>query len=152
MVIAQLTIAGFLGLKKAVVAAPLMVPVLLGTILFIVYLKESIFSAGTFLAASTCGDEDDENQVREVDYNEFTNQYKSPSLMSRFADVDWDAGKRSVSNSMHHVALEDGRVGGGVQSVGNNLDDNSKAGSGDASQLNGNLGRRELLARIWSLR
>jgi hypothetical protein len=32
---------------------------------------------------------------------------KSPSLMSRFTDVDWDSGKRSLSNSRRRVAVED---------------------------------------------
>ena len=152
MIISQLTIAGFLALKKSAVAAPLMIPLLIGTILYIVHLKESLFSAGTFLAASTCVEEDDLNQVRGVDYSEFKNQYKNPALMSRFAPVDWDAGKRSVTSCAHSLDVVDGNVAGDALTGVNNLDDASRAGSGEAPESNGSLGRRALLARFWSLR
>lgn len=109
VVIAQLTLLGFLGLKKAAIAAPMMVPLLIFTILFILYLHERHFKIGRNLPARACLRQDMENIEDEVDFSSFKNEYKNPALMARFLDVDWDSGKdeKKVRNKKTNLSVEE---------------------------------------------
>jgi hypothetical protein len=99
IVVAQLTVVGFLFLKVATIAAALMIPLVVITCLFIIYVSQCHFVIGKYLPARTCRSQDLANEDDEVDYSEFKNSYKNPALMARFLDADWSSGKPSESQT-----------------------------------------------------
>jgi hypothetical protein len=109
IIISQLTLMGFLTLKEFAISIPLMVPLLVITCIFIMYLRQRHFTIGTYLAARACLSQDLANEGEGVDYNIFKNQYKNPALMERIAEPDWDSGKnekRKAANSTHGTGVE----------------------------------------------
>ena len=152
MVIGELTIAAFLALKRTLVAGPLMIPLLIWTILFIVYVKESHFAAGTFLAASICMEDDAANQALGVDFNQFENSYKHPALIVLDVQADCDPAIRS-SSSNHSAGLDCEESGNDIQEiVARDSDQDANVDSGEILKPDHSLGRRELFARFWSLK
>eukprot|EP00545_Synedropsis_sp_CCMP1620_P014896 CAMPEP_0119011692 /NCGR_PEP_ID=MMETSP1176-20130426/5833_1 /TAXON_ID=265551 /ORGANISM="Synedropsis recta cf, Strain CCMP1620" /LENGTH=135 /DNA_ID=CAMNT_0006964551 /DNA_START=252 /DNA_END=659 /DNA_ORIENTATION=- len=87
---------GFLTLKEFPISIPLMVPLLVITCLFIVYLNQRHFSKGQYLAGTTCTEQDAENAEDGTDFSVFKNEYKNPALLTRVADADWDSGKKEA--------------------------------------------------------
>lgn len=145
MVIALLTIGGFLGLKKATIALPMLIPLLCATIYFIIYVRTHHFMPGRVLAASCCIAEDTANKDRGADYNEFLGEYKQPTLRIRSLDVDWNAGHpMEKSNSDHFAAAENGDE--------EHASNNNDVSQGNAAEFRRNLGPRELLVRMWSIK
>lgn len=63
ILIGEVTIAGFLALKKTPAASALMIPLLILTILFVVYLGQQHFQMTKFLSAKQCMDEDRKNNA-----------------------------------------------------------------------------------------
>ena len=107
ILIAELTLVGFLGLKQSAMGVGLMIPLVVVTCLFMIYLGQRHFKIGKHLPAQACLSQDMANQDDDVDYDEFKNQYKNPSLMARFLDADWDSGKQMPSRSVA-FAVDDG--------------------------------------------
>jgi hypothetical protein len=107
ILIAQLTLVGFLGLKESAIGVGLMIPLVVVTCLFMIYLGQRHFRIGKHLPAQACLSQDLANQDDDVDYEEFRNQYKNPSLMARFLDADWDSGKEMPTRSVT-LAVDDG--------------------------------------------
>jgi hypothetical protein len=89
ILIAQLTLLSFLALRGSEIAAIFMIPLLIVTCMFISHVNEHYCKLGEFLPAKECLSQDMANDDDGLDYNEFTNIYKNPSLMSRFEDIDW---------------------------------------------------------------
>ena len=100
ILIAQLTLVGFLTLKRSAIGAGLMIPLVVMTCLFIIYLGQRHFKIGTHLPARACLSQDMANHDDGVAYDEFKNQYKNPALMTGFLDADWDSGKATSSRSV----------------------------------------------------
>lgn len=150
MVIAQLTIGGFLGLKKATIALPMLIPLFCATIYFIIYVRSHHFMPGRFLAASCCIAQDAANKDRGANFNEFSGEYKQPTLRMRFLDVDWNAGRSmDNSNSDHFVEAK--------ALVAENEDEENVTNNNGESPVNNaefrrSLGPRELLVRMWSIK
>jgi Calcium-dependent channel, 7TM region, putative phosphate len=107
ILIAQLTIVGFLALKHSAIGAGLMIPLVVVTCLFMIYLGQRHFKIGKHLPARACLSQDMANHDDDVDYDEFKNQYKNPALMARFLDADWDSGKPMPNRSVT-FAVDDG--------------------------------------------
>jgi Calcium-dependent channel, 7TM region, putative phosphate len=80
IVIAELTLWGFLGIKKAGVAISTMIPLMVMTALFIVYLIQNFFSLGQYLPAHTGLGQDLDNAEAGVDFEPFRNMYRHPAL------------------------------------------------------------------------
>jgi hypothetical protein len=80
IVIAQLTLFGFLGIKKAGVAISTMIPLMIMTALFIVYLIQNFFTLGQYLPAHTGLSQDLDNNEAGVDFEPFRNLYRHPAL------------------------------------------------------------------------
>jgi Calcium-dependent channel, 7TM region, putative phosphate len=150
MVIALLTIGGFLGLKKATIALPLLIPLLGATIYFIIYVRRHHFLPGRFLATSSCIAQDAANKDRGANYNEFSDEYKQPMLKVRFLDVDWNA--RHSMDKSHSDRLAEGQASTAEKDDEENVKNLKDECPGDATDCRRSLGPRELLVRIWSLR
>jgi len=58
MLIAQFTIVGLMALKKAVIATPLMIPLIVITVLFNAYIRQQHFRVAEFLPSRECLKED----------------------------------------------------------------------------------------------
>lgn len=106
IVIAQLTLVGFLALKGSAVGVSLMVPLVVVTVLFIIYLSSCYFKIGKYLPARTCLSQDMANADDGVEYDEFKKKYQNPALTARFMDADWDSGKSMSSRPPTMLALE----------------------------------------------
>jgi calcium permeable stress-gated cation channel len=118
MVIAQLTLMGFLALKGSVVGASLMVPLVVMTILFIIYLSSCYFRIGEYLPARACLNQDLANADNGVEYDEFKKKYQNPALTARFMDADWDSGISMSSRASTELALE-AAIGTGFEGENN---------------------------------
>ena len=110
IVVAQLTLLGFLALKEAAIAAPLLIPLMVITWLFIAYVNQCHFTKGWYLPAIACISQDLANEDDEVDFSEFKNEYKNPALMVRFLDADWGSGIQSESRTTVKFADEEGKA------------------------------------------
>jgi hypothetical protein len=69
-----------LGIKKAGVAISTMIPLMVMTALFIVYLIQNFFSLGQYLPAHTGLGQDLDNAEAGVDFEPFRNMYRHPAL------------------------------------------------------------------------
>lgn len=88
IVVAQITLWGFLGIKKAGVAVSAMIPLMVMTGIFIVYLIQNFFSLGRFLPAHTGLGHDLDNAESGVDFEQFRNLYRNPALLVLEDDED----------------------------------------------------------------
>jgi len=93
IMLAQITLVGFFALKQSPVSMALMIPLIVCTFLFIVYLRQRHFDIGTNLPARTCLSQDLYNADDGVDFGALKDEYKNPALREPFLDPDWDSGK-----------------------------------------------------------
>lgn len=87
IVIAQITLWGFLGLKGAGIALSLLIPLMVVTALFIIYLVQNFFSLGTYLPAHAGRSTDLDNTEAGVSFAPFRDLYKNPALLKSPADT-----------------------------------------------------------------
>lgn len=80
MIIAQIVLLGWFGIKKAPVAAGLMVPLLIITILFNYYIRQQHFRVTENLPTGECNEMDYKNLP--MDYSFVRDKYKQPALCS----------------------------------------------------------------------
>ena len=84
LIIAEVTIVGFLALKTAPVASSLMVPLLIITILFNIYIRQKHYAVTNFLSGCACVDADRKNNIDgPMDMRFISNQYKQPELRDK---------------------------------------------------------------------
>jgi Calcium-dependent channel, 7TM region, putative phosphate len=90
MLIAQLTIVGFLALKKSTIAVPLMLPLIGMTVVFNFFVRQRHFRISENLPACECLSKDSENIENIVSFDEFKDQYLQPSLTVSLIEPEWD--------------------------------------------------------------
>ena len=85
LIIGELTIVGFLALKTAPLASSLMIPLLLVTILFNIYIRQMHFAVTNFLPGCVCAEVDRKNKMDGQMHMKFLsmNQYKQPELRDK---------------------------------------------------------------------
>eukprot|EP00536_Pseudo-nitzschia_multiseries_P006000 jgi/Psemu1/239012/estExt_Genewise1.C_1230035 len=84
LIIAEVTIVGFLALKNAPVAYSLMLPLLYVTVLFNVYIRQKHFAVANFLPGCVCVEADSRNNADgPMDMRFLTNQYQQPELRDK---------------------------------------------------------------------
>jgi hypothetical protein len=84
ILIGEITIAGFLGLKKTPAASALMVPLLIITILFVIYLGQQHYLMTRFLSAQQCMDEDRKNNAgHPMDMSFLKGKYIQPEMRKK---------------------------------------------------------------------
>lgn len=84
LLIAELTIVGLLALKKVPVASSAMIPLVIVTVLFNIYIRQKHFSATDFLPGIDCVEADRKNnQDGPMDMRFISNQYKQPELRDK---------------------------------------------------------------------
>jgi hypothetical protein len=84
ILIGEVTIVGFLALKKTPAASALMIPLLIITVLFVIYLGQQHFKMTKFLASSQCMDTDRKNNAgRPMDMGNMKGQYIQPELREK---------------------------------------------------------------------
>ena len=91
MVIAQVTILGFLALKKAVAAMPLMMPLVVITLLFNLYTRQQHYRVGFHVASEECFEMDDMERLEEEELDLaslFKNAYLQPALKVKMVNPD----------------------------------------------------------------
>ena len=79
MLIAEMTNAGMLALKRGTVAAPLMAPLIITTGLFFIYLQQQHFRVASRLPSRLCMKQDLINS-RELDFGFLRNAYLQPEM------------------------------------------------------------------------
>lgn len=84
ILIGEVTIVGFLALKKTPAASALMIPLLIITILFVIYLGQQHFKMTKFLSSSQCMDTDRKNNIgRPMNMELLKGQYIQPELRDK---------------------------------------------------------------------
>jgi hypothetical protein len=84
MLIGEVTIVGFLVLKMTPLAVSLMIPLLIMTILFTIYLNQKHFLMTQFLPARVAMDADyHNNHGRILDLSSFKNKYVQPEMLEK---------------------------------------------------------------------
>lgn len=88
LIIAEITLFGIMGLKKGVIAAPLCLPLLIVTVLFMQYLKQQHYIVPNRLPSIECSIEDMTND--DADNYEFLHcgMYLQPALRTRTLEPD----------------------------------------------------------------
>lgn len=88
MIVAQLTLVGFLVLKKSLYAIPFMVPLLVISFLFILYLNNYKLHASFHLPTSDCVEADKRHRLRDFDFAK--GKYIQPCIQSAQSDTIFD--------------------------------------------------------------
>lgn len=84
MIIAQITLFGFLALKRTAIAIPLLVPLLLMNLLFQWYINQKHNQVATFLPSHECIEIDRKNNAMgPMDYSFLIDEYKQPQLKAK---------------------------------------------------------------------
>jgi hypothetical protein len=96
LLMSQLIILSVLFRAEATIIGYSMLPLFVITCLFINNLHTNYFQIATNLPAHMCLNQDLENLEDNVDFTEFTNQFKNPALHSQIVDADWNAGKNEA--------------------------------------------------------
>lgn len=79
MLVAEITLAGVLALKKAAVAAPMMAPLIIATILFYMYVNQQHFRVANYLPSRLSLRQDLMNH-RELDFDFLRDAYLQPEM------------------------------------------------------------------------
>lgn len=80
--IAELTIAGLMSLKGGAVAVPLMIPLIVITVLFSMYIRERHFTVATHLPTRLCLQQDQKTR-HSVDFGFLKNAYLQPEMREK---------------------------------------------------------------------
>lgn len=83
MLISEITILGLLGLKQSVVASILMIPLLIVTVLFNIYVKQQHFSIAEHLPTAKCLDVDVRKGEEGFQSDFLVGAYTQPALKSK---------------------------------------------------------------------
>lgn len=87
ILIGEVTIAGSLALKKTPIASALLIPLLVITVLFVIYLGQQHFKMAKFLSARQCMDTDRKNQNTAggapLDLDFIKGQYIQPEMREK---------------------------------------------------------------------
>lgn len=83
MIIAELTLVGMIALKKSPIASAMMLPLLIVTILFSIYIKQKHFEVAAFLPALDAIVSDEKNLVDGVDLQFLQSKYLQPELREK---------------------------------------------------------------------
>jgi hypothetical protein len=81
LIIAEITLFGIMGLKKGIIAAPLCLPLLITTVLFMQYLKQQHYIVPNRLPSIDCSLEDTRNVDGNYDF--LQNMYLQPALKTK---------------------------------------------------------------------
>ena len=91
MLIAQVTIVGFLALKQSILGVPLLSPLIGITWMFKIYIEKRHFRISENLPANDCLRKDIETMEESVDFSEFKDKYLQASLIAQVVEPDnWD--------------------------------------------------------------
>ena len=102
MIIAEITIVGLLGLKRAPIASAMMIPLLVITILFYVYISQEHFRLAEFMPAKECSTIDLRNKADvTVDYNSLYGKYIQPELQERQSFPENMTPEREVAQGLY---------------------------------------------------
>ena len=84
LLIAELTIVGFLAMKTSPIASGLMIPLLVLTILWAIYMKQKHFKATNYLPGCDCVDVDQKNNLEgPMDMSFLKGLYIQPELRDK---------------------------------------------------------------------
>jgi calcium permeable stress-gated cation channel len=118
IIVSELTVVGFLGIKQNPVAAGLMFPLIVVTIGFMIYIKQKHMSHGNQLPSSVCMEADYRNAVEgSIDFSFIKNAYLHPALKAELDVKPEEAnmlGAKAVNQTAPSKELsEDSNTGRG---------------------------------------
>lgn len=87
VIIAEITMFGVLSLKKGVIAAPAMIPLIVLTVFFNMYLKQQHYYVTEHLPSIICVEQDVSN-MGELDRDFVKGEYLQPALQTRYMQPD----------------------------------------------------------------
>lgn len=103
MFIGQITVFGVLSLKQGVIAAPLLVPLLIGTFMFNMYISQQHYLVTKHLPSTDCVAEDNKNTLNGLDFAFVKDQYLQPALQKKVLNPDNDSKFAAArENSMNY--------------------------------------------------
>lgn len=94
ILIAEVTIAGLLGLKGGKVAAPMMIPLIVVTVLFSIYLRQEHYRVADYLPSRLCLKADKENEFLDLSF--LTDAYLQPEMCDKEVEVAPDVSPEKV--------------------------------------------------------
>jgi hypothetical protein len=121
ILIAEVTIVGFLALKTAPIALALMIPLLIITILFTIYIHQKHFIAANHLPGCDCVNADRKNNIDgPMDMRFLIDQYLQPELRDKVLYPTNASLQRQIKHGMiEHPARESAAaVDGGSGTIG----------------------------------
>ncbi|KAG7370337.1 protein of unknown function DUF221-domain containing protein [Nitzschia inconspicua] len=84
ILIGEITIAGFLALKRTPAASALLIPLLVITVLFVVYLGQQHYKLTKFLSARQCMEQDRKNNIgKPMDFEFLKGRYVQPEMREK---------------------------------------------------------------------
>jgi Uncharacterized integral membrane protein len=89
IIISEVTLIGIMSIKKGAVAAALMIPLVIATILFVFYIKQEHFRVTEFVPSTICKEEDIKNHGS-LDISFLHGCYLQPSLQVKFEYPETD--------------------------------------------------------------
>lgn len=89
ILISEVTLIGIMSIKKGAVAAALLIPLLIVTILFVFYIKQEHFRVTEFVPSTICKEEDIKNHGT-LDISFLQNAYLQPSLQLKYEYPETD--------------------------------------------------------------
>jgi hypothetical protein len=83
MLVAEFVLLGWLGIKKAAIAATLMFPLIIGTFCFSIYIRQKHFYVTNHLPTLECLKLDRKNQANGINFDFARSAYLQPSLREK---------------------------------------------------------------------
>ena len=96
--IAEVTLAGVMSIKESVLSSTLMIPLICGTILFILYLEQQHYRVTLFLPSTLCKLEDAKNKET-LDFSFLKEQYIQSALRIKRETIPTETNESCNENS-----------------------------------------------------
>ncbi|KAG7344768.1 protein of unknown function DUF221-domain containing protein [Nitzschia inconspicua] len=131
ILIGEVTIAGFLALKRTPAASALLIPLLVITVLFVVYLSQQHFKLTKYLSARQCMELDRKNNIgKPMDFEFLKGRYVQPEMREKRKYPENASLNRQRARGMIRADLSSTRGGEETSfSVDSNGDSNKPRGA-----------------------
>jgi hypothetical protein len=98
ILISEVTLIGIMSIKEGAVAAALLIPLVIITVLFVFYIKQEHFRVTEFVPSTICKEEDIKNHGT-LDLSLLSDKYLQPSLQVKYEYPETDLTGFEMSNA-----------------------------------------------------
>lgn len=98
ILISEVTLIGIMSIKEGAVAAALLIPLVIVTVLFVFYIKQEHFRVTEFVPSTICKEEDIKNHGS-LDMSLLSDKYLQPSLQVKYEYPETDLTGFEMSNA-----------------------------------------------------